>query len=145
MAKPRPPTLPQVPSNPSALAPLDRPSRLAAHYRDLALRPTEVLILLAFDRNGAVLTEHRFEGDSHGVQVSAAELLRGALWARASAVALVHNHPSGWATPSAADLLFTRRIEDSCFLLQLALVDHVIIASRGWLSLRDSGVLRRPA
>lgn len=145
MAKSRPPAFPPLPPLPNALAPLDRPSRLAAHYRDLALRQTEVLILLAFDRNGAVLTEHRFEGDPHGVQVSAAEVLRGALWVRASAVALVHNHPSGWATPSAADLAFTRRIEDSCYLLQMALVDHVIIASRGWLSLRDSGALRRPA
>lgn len=144
MPRPRPHTQPwpSPPLPPGAS--LDRPSRLAAHYRDLALRPTEVLILLAFDQAGTLLSEHRFDGDPSAVRVSLAEVLRGALWVRASAVALVHNHPSGLATPSAADLLFTRGVAEACRLLQLALVDHVIVASRGWLSLRDSGLLRGP-
>lgn len=139
--------MPRDPSThrrPGAGARLDRPSRLAARYRDLALRPREVLVLLAFDRHGALLGEARFEGDPRSVDISLAELLRGALWLRASAVALVHNHPSGRATPSAADLAFTRSVAEVCQRLQLALVDHVIVASRGWLSLRDAGLLAGP-
>lgn len=120
---------------------LDRPSALAAHYRHLALKSTEVLAIIAFDADGAVLAEHCLPGDSTGVAATAADVLRGALWVRASALALVHNHPSGYAVPSSADLRFTRRIMSACEVLQLGLIDHVIVASRGWLSLRDSGWL----
>lgn len=120
---------------------LDRPSALAAHYRHLALKSTEVLAIVAFDADGAVLAEHCLPGDASGVAATTADVLRGALWVRASALALVHNHPSGYAVPSSADLRFTRKIMSACEVLQLGLVDHVIVASRGWLSLRDSGWL----
>lgn len=120
---------------------LDRPSALAAHYRHLALKSTEVLAIVAFDADGAVLAEHCLPGDGTGVAATAADVVRGALWVRASALALVHNHPSGYAVPSTADLRFTRRIMSACEVLQLGLIDHVIVASRGWLSLRDSGWL----
>ncbi len=121
---------------------LDRPSALAARYRHLALKTTETLAVVAYDANGAVLAEHSLHGDATGVAATPAEVLRGALWVRASALALVHNHPSGYAVPSSADLRFTRSILCACEVLQLGLVDHVIVASRGWLSLRDSGWLR---
>ena len=120
---------------------LDRPSALAARYRHLALSRTEVLAIVAYDAAGTVLAEHCLPGTEHSVAATPAEVLRGALWVRARALALVHNHPSGNPIPSSADLRFTRTMRSACRILQLVLVDHVIVASRGWLSLRDSGCL----
>ncbi|MBQ9417025.1 MAG: DNA repair protein RadC [Bacteroidales bacterium] len=55
-------------------------------------------------------------------------LFRGALESKATALAVVHNHPSGQLTPSQADIDLTRRIADAGRLLSIRLVEHLIIA-----------------
>ncbi|MEX2555204.1 MAG: DNA repair protein RadC [Actinomycetota bacterium] len=53
-----------------------------------------------------------------------------------AAVLVAHNHPSGEATPSTEDRAVTRRLADGAALLGLEFLDHVIIASGGWSSIR---------
>jgi DNA repair protein RadC len=53
-----------------------------------------------------------------------------------AAVLVAHNHPSGEATPSAEDRAVTRRLADGAALLGLEFLDHVIVASGGWSSIR---------
>jgi DNA repair protein RadC len=59
----------------------------------------------------------------------------------ASAIVLVHNHPSGDPTPSADDVQMTRAVAAACDVVGLSLLDHVVVARSGAASLRDHGAL----
>jgi DNA repair protein RadC len=54
---------------------------------------------------------------------------------------VVHNHPSGDPAPSAEDREVTRRLVQAGALLGVPLLDHVVVAERGWVSLREQGEL----
>jgi DNA repair protein RadC len=69
------------------------------------------------------------------------EVFRPALRACAAAVILVHNHPSGDPTPSPEDREVTLRLAQAGEILGVRVVDHVVVAERGFRSLRDDGVL----
>lgn len=56
-----------------------------------------------------------------------------------AAVLVAHNHPSGDPTPSPDDLAVTRRLAGGAELLGLELVDHLVVATGGWASLRERG------
>jgi DNA repair protein RadC len=73
------------------------------------------------------------------------EVFRPALREAAAAVVLVHNHPSGDPTPSAEDREVTRRLADAGDLLGIPVLDHIVVAERGWASLRELGAIPRPA
>lgn len=68
------------------------------------------------------------------------EVLQAALREPAAAAILVaHNHPSGDPTPSSDDLAVTTRLQRAAELVGLEFVDHVIIASKGWRSIKTGG------
>ena len=69
------------------------------------------------------------------------EVFRPALRESAAALLLVHNHPSGDPTPSAEDREVTARLVRAGELLGIPVLDHVVVAERGWSSLRESGWL----
>jgi len=60
---------------------------------------------------------------------------------RACAIVIAHNHPSGELKPSSEDIAVTKRIAASGETLGIAVLDHVIFSKRGFISLRDMGVL----
>ncbi|MCR5176893.1 MAG: hypothetical protein K6C05_08585, partial [Anaerovibrio sp.] len=66
------------------------------------------------------------------------EIFSMAVKRMAAAVVIAHNHPSGIATPSQEDIKFTKELIESSKILGIQLVDHVIIAKEGSLSLRAS-------
>ena len=68
------------------------------------------------------------------------ELFKEAIAASAAAVLLAHNHPSGDPEPSVHDLEITRRLADAGALLGIEVVDHLIVAAAGVVSLRAAGV-----
>ena len=61
----------------------------------------------------------------------------------ASAVTVMHNHPSGESAPSAEDIKFTRELIRAGRVLQLELLDHVIMGNGNFSSLRDLGYFRQ--
>jgi DNA repair protein RadC len=71
------------------------------------------------------------------------DVFRPALVASAYAVIVVHNHPSGDASPSQTDHSLTRRLAEAAELLQIRLLDHVIIGDGdpGYFSFKEAGVL----
>lgn len=69
------------------------------------------------------------------------EVFRPALREGAAALVLVHNHPSGDPTPSGEDRDVTRRLVKAGELLGIPVLDHVIVAERGYRSLREDGGL----
>lgn len=73
-------------------------------------------------------------GGRHGLAASVADVLRLALRDAASAIVVVHNHPSGDPTPSEEDRAFTRSLSDAARVVAVPLVDHVVVASEGFRS-----------
>ena len=69
------------------------------------------------------------------------DILSPALKISAYGVLIAHNHPQGVAKPSQEDVEFTRRLKSACDLIGLELVDHLIIDDRGFVSLREEGVI----
>ena len=69
------------------------------------------------------------------------EVMKSTLLSSAAALVLVHNHPSGDPTPSSEDLELTDRLKDCCELMGIRLLDHVIVAKRGFVSLKERGVI----
>lgn len=68
------------------------------------------------------------------------EILKPAISASAASVILVHNHPTGDPTPSSEDIEFTRRFAKCGELIGIQLLDHIIIGSGRYRSLKETGV-----
>jgi DNA repair protein RadC len=69
------------------------------------------------------------------------EVFRPALRDAAAALVLVHNHPSGDPTPSAEDREVTARLASAGEILGVRVLDHIVVAERGYSSLREQGEL----
>ena len=68
-------------------------------------------------------------------------MIKRALDLAASAIVLVHNHPSGDPTPSLADIEMTKKIVDAGQRLNLVVHDHVIVGRKGHFSFRSNGLI----
>lgn len=113
--------------------------RYSAELRDYR---GEAAVLLMLDQQNCVMRDAWFCGDSATLaQVAIADLLRPAVREFAVRVALVHNHPGNDASPSFADIDFTRRLRSACDIIGLGLVDHVIVAESGYYSFAENGML----
>ncbi len=80
-------------------------------------------------------------GSMNRVYLQPKDILSPALKISAYGVLIAHNHPQGVAKPSQEDVEFTRRLKSACDLIGLELVDHLIIDDRGFVSLREEGVI----
>jgi DNA repair protein RadC len=69
--------------------------------------------------------------------VAPREVFRPAIRDAANAVILSHNHPSGDPTPSREDIAITRRLEEAAQMIGISLLDHIIVARHGCISLRE--------
>ena len=73
------------------------------------------------------------------------EIFRGAIQDNASAIILVHNHPSGSASPSAEDIRITRQMVEAGRILGIEVLDHVIVGddneTPSYISLREAGLV----
>lgn len=81
-----------------------------------------------------------YKGSLSTSPVRVAEVFREPIRRNSAAVILVHNHPSGDPTPSAADAQVTRQLVEAGRLLDLAVLDHIIVGRRGYASLRERGL-----
>lgn len=82
-------------------------------------------------------------GGLHGLHVAVRDPLRFALRHGASAIIVVHNHPSGDPSPSLEDLAFTDRLAAAAETVGTPLLDHVIVAGAAHRSLLDDGIIGR--
>ncbi len=113
-----------------------------AARRFLAGRKKEHFILILLDSRHRVLkTAEISVGSLDTSIVHPRETFREAIVASASAIILAHNHPSGDSAPSREDLELTRRLTEAGRLLGIPVLDHLIIAGRRSLSLREAGFL----
>lgn len=98
--------------------------------------------LFFLDRKNALITdEEQQRGTVDQTAVYPREVVKRALELNASAIIMVHNHPSGDTTPSRGDIEMTRIVKEACEKIGITLHDHVIISARGEISFRSLGHL----
>jgi DNA repair protein RadC len=108
----------------------------------MAHRDTEQFRILFLDRKNVLIAdEEQARGTVDHVPVYPREVVKRALEINASALILVHNHPSGDPTPSDADIVVTDQIKDAAAVLGLVLHDHLIIGKSREVSFRALGYL----
>lgn len=108
----------------------------------LAHGQRETFHMLFLDRkNGLIAAEEQSRGTVDQTSVYPREVIRRALELGASALIMVHNHPSGDPTASEADIAITRAVRTAGEAVGLALHDHVIIARGRHTSLRSEGLI----
>jgi DNA repair protein RadC len=122
---------------------LSSSSLVAAYLRTLLVgAPRERFRVLFLDRRHRLIAEECLnEGTFDHAPVYPREVVRRALELNASGLILAHNHPSGAATPSAADIEITRQVSDAGRALRVEVLDHVLIAGQEAISFRTLGVL----
>jgi DNA repair protein RadC len=127
---------------------IDRPvlanwERLMAYLTaSLARERVEQFHVLFLDnRNHLMADEVQSRGTVNHTPVYPREVVKRALELHATALILVHNHPSGDPTPSVTDLEMTREMTQAAAALSIVLHDHVIIGNGRWLSFRREGLL----
>ena len=108
----------------------------------MAHRSTEQFRILFLDRKNILIAdEEQASGTVDHVPVYPREVAKRALELNASALILVHNHPSGDPTPSEADISMTERIDLALNVLGITLHDHIVIGQETDVSFRSSGLL----
>jgi DNA repair protein RadC len=111
-------------------------------HADMAHNPIErVRVLFLNAKNMLIRDELMWEGSVDEAAVHVREIIRRALDCHATAIIIVHNHPSGDPSPSQQDIRLTRDIVEAGRHLKIAVHDHVIIGARGHSSLRAMGLL----
>jgi DNA repair protein RadC len=110
---------------------------------DMAHLPVERLRILYLNAANRLLAdETAAEGSVNAARVVPRTIIRRALDIGATALVLVHNHPSGDPTPSRDDVEATRSIVAAAAALDICVHDHVIVAGSAWSSFRALGLLR---
>ena len=103
---------------------------------------TEEFRVLFLDRKNVLIADEvQNRGTVDHTPVYPREIVKRALELSASAVILVHNHPSGDPTPSKADILMTREIVAAAKALGIAVHDHLVIGRSGHASFKSLGLL----
>ena len=108
----------------------------------LAHEAREQFRVLFLDAKNALLAdEDAWHGTVNQSPVYPREIVKRALELHATAIIMVHNHPSGDPTPSQADIAMTKAVQDATAKLGIALHDHVVIGRAGHASFRSMGLL----
>ena len=109
---------------------------------DMAHLTVERVRVLYLDtRNRLIVDHHVGDGSIDEAAIHPREVVRKALEIGASALILVHNHPSGNPEPSRADIQITKRIAEAGRLLGIVVHDHVIVGRQGHVSLKAKGLI----
>jgi DNA repair protein RadC len=98
-------------------------------------------VLFLDNRNRLILDEAQARGTVNHTPVYPREVVKRALELHATALILVHNHPSGDPTPSRDDIEMTREIGAAARVLGIVLHDHVVVGNGRWLSFRQEHLL----
>ncbi len=114
-----------------------------ARPRIASLDHEELWILALDGRNKLRAARRVASGGLHGLHVAKRDPLRIALREGASAFILAHNHPSGDPTPSADDIEFTDQLARAASIVGAPLLDHIVVARDGYVSMLESGLFHR--
>lgn len=101
----------------------------------------EVRILFLNAKNLLIGNEAMWQGSVDEASVHVREVISRAIALGATAIIIVHNHPSGDSTPSSQDIRLTRNLVEAGKHMKIAVHDHVIVGSQGRTSMRALGLI----
>jgi DNA repair protein RadC len=131
--------------------PLNSPPKIVEYmtgaFDDAPLQ--ESFYVICLNRKNRPLCRSRISlGTVSNTLVHPREVFRIAVLATASAIVVIHNHPSGDPSPSSADLMVTRQLRDAAKVMDIQLMDHVIIGTKeddpngtGYYTFRGAGLI----
>jgi DNA repair protein RadC len=131
-------TLESPNERPSINSPADAAALVA--YEMSALEQEHLRVILLDRRNRVLETVEVYKGSVNSSQVRVGELFKEAVRKNASAIVVIHNHPSGDPTPSPDDVAVTRAIVQAGKLLDVEVLDHIVIGQGKWVSLKERGL-----
>jgi DNA repair protein RadC len=119
-----------------------QPREAAVLAAELRSARKEHLVALYLDAQNRLIAKETITiGSLNTTRTHPREILQPAIEHSALGYVLVHNHPSGSLTPSIDDIEFTRGIRRASEIIGIDLYDHVIVSSRGFVSLKEKGLL----
>ena len=104
-------------------------------------RVEQFRVLFLDNRNRLLADEAQQRGTVNHTPVYPREVVKRALELHATALIMVHNHPSGDPTPSPEDIAMTQHIKAASAALSIVVHDHIIIGNGRWFSFRKEGLL----
>jgi DNA repair protein RadC len=131
-------TLEAPEERPSINSPADAAALVS--YEMSALEQEHLRVILLDRRNRVLETVEVYKGSVNSSQVRIGEVFKEAVRKNASAVIVIHNHPSGDPTPSPDDVAVTRAIVQAGKLLDVEVLDHLVIGQGKWISLKERGL-----
>jgi DNA repair protein RadC len=109
-------------------------------YEMSALEQEELRVILLDTRNRVLHIDSVYRGSLNTSQVRIGELFRTAIRNNSAAMIVIHNHPSGDPAPSPDDVAVTRAIVQAGKLLDIEVLDHLVIGSGRFVSLKERGL-----
>ena len=111
--------------------------RMAMAYQDVE----EFRLIYLNGKNRVIAEVTQQKGTINHVAIHPREVVKSALDNHASAVIMVHNHPTGDTTPSRADIDITKKVYEALSAVNIQLHDHVIVSKYGCYSFRSAGLI----
>jgi len=117
------------------------PNDVNEHMHHLLAEKTqeELWVLALNTRNQLIRKQQLYKGTINHSSARMAEIMEIPIRARAAAIILVHNHPSGDPKPSVEDIRFTEELVRAGQLMDIGVLDHIIIGKKGFNSIRKLG------
>ena len=101
----------------------------------LASSSQEELIIIILNKNKQIVNEKiLYQGDDSHITINQRDILRQIMIHNGYYFYLIHNHPNNTVLPSAADVSFTRKIEEKARHIHAKLLDHIIVSKAGYYS-----------
>jgi DNA repair protein RadC len=121
---------------------INSPADAAAlvQYEMSVLEQEHLRVILLDRRNRVMETVEVYKGSVNSSQIRVGEVFKEAIRKNASALIVIHNHPSGDPTPSPDDVAVTRAIVQAGKLLDVEVLDHLVIGQSRWVSLKERGL-----
>lgn len=118
------------------------PREAHRHVKEIARAKKEHLVALYLDAQNHLLAKETISvGSLNTTRTHPREIFGPAIAAAAMGVILAHNHPSGSLAASQEDVDFTRAIRRASEILGIGLYDHIIVSEKGYVSLKEKGLL----
>ncbi|NYT06132.1 MAG: DNA repair protein RadC [Methanomicrobiales archaeon] len=121
---------------------ITRPEEVLPLVADLITKKQEYVVCITLNGAGEMIEKRTVTvGLLNHSPVHPREVFADAITDRAASVIIVHNHPSGSPEPSSQDIAISRQLAEAGTTLGILVTDHIIIAARGHVSLKERGVL----
>jgi DNA repair protein RadC len=129
-------------SKPDERPTIHSPADAAAlvQYEMSMLEQEELRVMLLDTRNRVIEIVPLYRGSVNSSQIRVGEIFKQAIRCNATAVVIIHNHPSGDPTPSPDDVAVTRAIVQAGKLMDFDVLDHLVIARSAYVSLKERGL-----